>query len=306
MRIVDKKRIVLVAIVLCAVLFALLFVNLISILIGKFYMRDFFKDWQAETDLSVAELVFDSTLHYDGKTHRIYSKSNVPAENYLTIYKDRVYYVLVEKSEDETVFLWNLFSRTVSGSYPQLHCSFETERNFQCLTQELYKRNRALVYGGYYYKGQIVLRDEHNILVLNLSTGSLHKYLPSEYGWPKTDFWIGMDYGRNQITIGSRGDGITQVIDAESTMNTSPFAERLLELVQEKIWNGKSRLDSFPQMVYVFDDRIYIIGSVMNDRGYAFGITFELIPESRTILYTNHAFVGDTVATNYHLIPVAN
>lgn len=205
MRIVDKKRIVLVAIVLCAVLFALLFVNLISILIGKFYMRDFFKDWQAETDLSVAELVFDSTLHYDGKTHRIYSKSNVPAENYLTIYKDRVYYVLVEKSEDETVFLWNLFSRTVSGSYPQLHCSFETERNFQCLTQELYKRNRALVYGGYYYKGQIVLRDEHNILVLNLSTGSLHKYLPSEYGWPKTDFWIGMDYGRNQITIGSRG-----------------------------------------------------------------------------------------------------
>lgn len=95
MRIVDKKRIVLVAIVLCAVLFALLFVNLISILIGKFYMRDFFKDWQAETDLSVAELVFDSTLHYDGKTHRIYSKSNVPAENYLTIYKDRVYYVLV-------------------------------------------------------------------------------------------------------------------------------------------------------------------------------------------------------------------
>ena len=306
MRIVDKKRIVLVAIVLCAVLFALLFVNLISILIGKFYMRDFFKDWQAETDLSVAELVFDSTLHYDGNTHRIYSKSNVPAENYLTIYKDRVYYVLVEKSEDETVFLWNLFSRTVSGSYPQLHCSFETERNFQCLTQELYKRNRALVYGGYYYKGQIVLRDEHNILVLNLSTGSLHKYLPSEYGWPKTDFWIGMDYGRNQITIGSRGDGITQVIDAESTMNTSPFAERLLELVQEKIWNGKSRLDSFPQMVYVFDDRIYIIGSVMNDRGYAFGITFELIPESRTILYTNHAFVVDTVATNYHLIPVAN
>ena len=71
-----------------------------------------------------------------------------------------------------------------------------------------------------------MLRDEHNILVLNLSTGSLHKYLPSEYGWPKTDFWIGMDYGRNQITIGSRGDGITQVIDAESTMNTSPFAER--------------------------------------------------------------------------------
>ena len=32
-----------------------------------------------------------------------------------------------------------------------------------------------------------------------------------------------MDYGRNQITSGSRGDGITQVIDAESTMNTVSY-----------------------------------------------------------------------------------
>ena len=301
----KKNIIIIISIAVLTIVLEFAMISRVTInLKGKFYMRDFFEDWKADENSSVAELVFTTQMYYAGKEYFLNLDSSILSENILAVYNDQIYYVRSEPTQDG--YIWTLCSKKISKSDEVSLCSLKAEKNFQNVTQRLYKDMDAPFCGGYYHKNKIVLRNQKKTLELDLTTGDYNEYALSNSQWPETGLLVEIDYKSENLVISNQITGRTQMYSSEQLINSCAYKSDWLNLAQEQTWTNYSRLNSCPLMVYVFDDRIYLVYSMLNYWGHAIGVTFEFDDETGEISYVNHAFVSDSVSSYYHLIPVAN
>jgi hypothetical protein len=193
---------------------------------------------------------------------------------------------------------WILASADIKTAVLENLCSFSNAKTSYLVKQKSDYKER----NGYYANGQITLNDFETVFIYDIASGYVDSYKYEEYVFPQTKV-LGEIVDSNTIALYT--DGCKQTFSLSKMADDSKGIEKILELKNEKTWNGTPRLSHFlgQNSIQIIGDEIYAIGECLNFSGEAYAVILEYDQETRLWRFASTFFSGDTVFRSCYLVP---